>query len=82
MGFEELFENRDKYHGNYGEERFPVNNRYIHESHRSSQRQDNHLNWLDILEKIKSNKKLKLFVVLAGLLVLKIIIVLIIVLLP
>lgn len=82
MGFEELFENKDRYQENYREKRYPVNNGYVHESHRSSYGQDDNLNWLNILQKIRSNKKLKLFVILAGLLVLAILIVLLLVLLP
>jgi hypothetical protein len=82
MGFEELFENKDRYQENNRERRYPGNNGYVHESHRSSHGQDDNLNWLNILQKIRSNKKLKLFVILAGLMVLTILIVLIIVLLP
>jgi competence protein ComGC len=40
------------------------------------------INWLDILQKIRSDKKLKIFVIFGGLLVLIILVVLIIVLLP
>jgi hypothetical protein len=82
MGFEELFENKDRYQDNKRERSYPVGNGYVHESHRSSHEQDENLNWLNILQKIRSNKKLKLFVILAGILVLTILIVLIIVLLP
>jgi uncharacterized integral membrane protein len=82
MGFEELFENKDRYQENNRERRYPGSNRYVHESQRSSHGQDENLNWLNILQKIRSNKKLKLFVILGGLLVLIILIVLIIVLLP
>jgi hypothetical protein len=82
MGFEELFENKDRYQQNNRERRYPDNNEYIHETQRSSDGQDENLNWLNILQKIRSNKKLKLFVILGGLLVLTMVIVLIIVLLP
>jgi hypothetical protein len=82
MGFEEHFETRDRHHGNYREERFPVNHRHIDYSHHSSHGEGNYYNWMNILQKIRSNKKLKFFVLLAGLLLLTIVIVLIVVLLP
>jgi hypothetical protein len=82
MGFEELFGTRDKYQGNYREERYPDNNKYNDYTHRSSYGKGDQINWFIILEKIKSNKKLRIFVVLAGLLVLTILIVLILVLMP
>jgi len=82
MGFEEFFENRDKHSGNYREERYPANNRYDDYSRRSSNEEGDQFNWLLILEKIKNNKKLRIFALLAGVLVLTILIVLIVVLLP
>jgi hypothetical protein len=82
MGYEELFETRDKHPGNYREERYPANYRYIEYSPHSSHGEGNQINWLVILEKIKSNKKLRIFVLLAGLQILTIVIVLILVLLP
>ena len=82
MGFEEFFENRDRYQDNNRERRYPANNGYVHESHRSSFEQEDNLNWSNILQKIRGNKKLRLFVIIAGLLILTILIGLIIVLLP
>jgi hypothetical protein len=82
MGFEELFDTRDKHPGNHMEERYPANNRYIDYSRRSSYGEGDQFNWLIILEKIKSNKRLRIFALLAGLLVLTIVIVLILILLP
>jgi hypothetical protein len=82
MGFEEHFETRDRHQSNYREERFPVNNRHIDYSHHSSHGEGNFINWMNILQKIRSKKKLKIFVLLAGLLLLTIVIVLIVVLLP
>ncbi len=82
MGFEEFFENKDRHHENKRGFRYPDNDAYVHESHHSSPEHGGNINWLNILQKIRSNKKLKLLVILAGLLVLTILIVLIIVLLP
>jgi hypothetical protein len=82
MGIEELYENKVRYQDNNRERRYPVNNEYVHESYRPSYGQDNNINWLHILQRIRSDKKLKLFVILAGLLVLTLLIVLIVVLLP
>ena len=82
MGFEELFENKNRYQENNMERRSPVSDGYVHESHRSSHGQEDNINWLNILQKIRYNKKLKLFVILAALVVLTILIVLKIVILP
>lgn len=82
MGFDELFENRDRYSENRRGLRYPDNNKYSHESHQSSFENADNINWFAILQKIRSNKKLKLLVLLAGFLVLTILIGLIIVLLP
>jgi hypothetical protein len=82
MGFEELFENKDRYQENNRGRCYPDNNGYVHESQRSSHGQDENPSWLYILQKIRSNERLKLIVILGGLLVLTLLIVLIIVLLP
>jgi hypothetical protein len=82
MGFEDIFENRDRHHGHYREERYPDHGRYSGYSRHSSHGEEGHFNWMIILEKIRNNKTLRLFVILAGLLILTIVIVLIVVLLP
>jgi hypothetical protein len=82
MGFEEFFESKYRYQENKRERAYPDNNGYVHESQGSSHGLIENLNWLNILQKIRSNKKLKLFVIFGGLLVLTLLIVLIIVLLP
>jgi hypothetical protein len=82
MGFEEFFENNRKYPGTYREQEYNDDNRYSRDPRTQSGRQSDNEKWLNILEKIRNNKKLKLFVVLAVLLILTIAIVLIIVLMP
>jgi hypothetical protein len=82
MRFVELFDNEDRNQENNGGRRYPVSNGYVHESPESSYRQDDNMNWLNILQKIRRNKKLKLFVIITCLLVLTLLIVLIIFLLP
>jgi hypothetical protein len=82
MELDDFFENKRGHQGNYRAQTYHDDNRYSHNSHQSYQGQDNHLKWLNILEKIRSSKKLKLLVALAGILILAIAIVLIIVLLP
>jgi hypothetical protein len=82
MGFEEIFENNRRYYRNYNEnghhddKEHSYNSRYIFSGH------GNNVHWQNILEKTRNNKKLKIIVLLAGLLVLTIVIVLIVVLLP
>lgn len=82
MAFEDLFENKDHYHEKNMRMRYPVNNGYAHESHQSLYEQTESINWLNILQKIRDNMKLKQLVILAGLLILTIVIVIIIVLQP
>jgi hypothetical protein len=82
MGFEELFETRDKHPVNNRDEIYPGKIRYIDNSKQSFDGDGGKINWLLILEKIRNNKKLRIFTLLAGLLVLTIVIVLILILLP
>jgi len=82
MGFEEFFENdRKDYRNNRGNS-YPHENEYTYNSQYPSGGYGHNVNWQNILEKIRSNNRLKLFVAVAGLLILILIIVLIIVLFP
>jgi phosphotransferase system glucose/maltose/N-acetylglucosamine-specific IIC component len=82
MGFEDHFENRDKHYSDYREDRYHTDRRPTGYQATYSPEESNRFNWFSILDKIRNNNKLKLFVLIAGLLVLTIAIVLIIVLLP
>jgi hypothetical protein len=82
MGFEEFFENdRRDYRNNRGN-RFPDDSEFSYNSGYPLNRNGDSMNWQNIFEKIRNNKKLKLFVALAVILILTIVIVLIIVLFP
>lgn len=82
MGFDDFLESKHSYRGNYSKHHYHDDDRYSHDSHRSYHKHSEHFNWMSILDKIRSNKKLKLFIIIAGILVLVIGVVLIIVLLP
>jgi hypothetical protein len=82
MGFEEFFENNRKYPGKYREQEYNDDNRYSGDPRTQSDRQSDNEKWLNILEKIRNNKKLKLFVLLAGFIILTIVVILIIALFP
>lgn len=82
MGFEELFENDRKDYRNYRGSNFPDDNEYSDNQQNTFNGQQDRWKWQSILEKIRNNKRLKLFVVSAGILILTIIIVLVIVLFP
>jgi hypothetical protein len=82
MGFEDHFETRDKHYGDYREHRYHDDRRPTVYRRPYSHEESDHFDWFSILDKIRNNNKLKLFVLIAGLLVLTIAIVLIIVLLP
>ncbi len=82
MGFEEFFENdRKDFRNNMGNSN-PHENDYSYNSQNPSGVYGNIVNWQNILEKIRSNNRLKLFVAVAGLGILIIIIVLIFLLFP
>lgn len=82
MGFDDFFESKHKYHGKYRDKKFhniPGYSRdFIHLNHGYR----NQLNWFSILQRIRSNKKLKLFIFLAGIFIITIVIALIILLYP
>jgi hypothetical protein len=82
MGFEDLFEDKGKFHGDHGNHDYHENNRNTHDSRYPSYRRDEDPNWSNILVKIRNNKKLRLFAILAGILIIATVVVLIIVLMP
>jgi hypothetical protein len=82
MGFEEFFEtNRTNYKYNKTDNQ-RNDNEYSDNSEGLFNGNSNNILLQNFLEKIRNNKKLKLFVVLAGIMILIIVIVLIIVLFP
>ena len=81
MGFDDFFENKHKHHSNYNEHKHH-DDRHLFDSHHSHHGQDSNLIWLNFLEKIRTNNKLKILVALAIILFLAIVIGLIIVLFP
>jgi hypothetical protein len=82
MGFEDNFEIREKHYGNYPDNRYYDNRRQYGNIRPDFHQGGDQLNWLIILDKIRNNRKLKLFIIIACLLVLTLVIVLLIVLLP
>jgi hypothetical protein len=74
MGYDDFFENSRKYHNN--------DNRISTDPRHSKTRDDGFIKWSAFLEKIKSDKKLKRMVILAGILVVTTVVVLIILLMP
>jgi hypothetical protein len=82
MGFEEFFDNDRKDYRNNRENRYPEDNDYQYNPPHSFDRNGDNVKWHYILQKIRSNRKLRLLVISGGILVLIIVIVLIITLLP
>ena len=82
MGFEEFFENSRKDNLNSRGNSYMDDNGYTYNSRYPYNGNEANVKWQNILEKIRSNRKMKLFVVSAGILILTIVIVLIIVLFP
>jgi len=82
MEFDNLLENERTYHGKYRKHKYHDDDRYSHDSHHARNRNYGYFNWLNILDKFRSNNKLKQFIIIAVILVLVIGVALIIVLLP
>lgn len=88
MGFDDFFEDKHRHHGNYSKQRYHNdhddhdNHGYAHGSYPSSHGHSDHQKWLSVLNKIRSNKKLQLIVVMAGIVILLIAVVLIVALFP
>jgi type IV secretory pathway component VirB8 len=88
MGFEDYFDNNRSHSGNYGKQNYHndhndhSNHRDIYDSRHSYQRRENHFDWMNLLAKIRANKKLKMLVIVAAIVILAIAIILVIALLP
>jgi hypothetical protein len=82
MGFDNFFENDRRNNENYRDNRYNEDNRYQRNSYPSDQEDREQFNISAFLEKIKSNKKLKLLVIIAIILILVIVVALIIILFP
>lgn len=82
MEFEEFFENKRKHQRNFREHGYREDHPYSYDTHHSYPEHDNHQKWLTILDKIRSNKRLKVIAVLAVVLVISIAILLLFVFLP
>ena len=82
MGFDDFYEKQRKHAQNYREHGYHDDDEYSHDSYSSYYGHGDQQKWVTILEKIRSNKKLKLIVVMAGIVIIVITIVLIIILLP
>jgi type IV secretory pathway component VirB8 len=82
MDFDDFFENKHRNHGNYREQSNHDYTEYSNNSHHSYTDYGDHHRLVNILQAIRSSKKLKILVLVAGILLLVISIVLIITLLP
>jgi hypothetical protein len=82
MDFDDLIENNSRNRGNYREHSNHDYAKYSNNSHHSYTNYSDHNKLLNIMQSIRSNKKLKIFVFLTGILILIVSIVVIIVLLP
>jgi hypothetical protein len=82
MGIEEFFENNRRDFRNTRSNNFPDENEYSYNQRSPFNGYRDKYNWQNLLEKVRADKKLKLFVVSAGILILSLIVVVIIVLFP
>jgi hypothetical protein len=81
MGFDNFFED-DRRRRNYSDNQYNNRNGYQNDSHFSDQRDNEQFNLSAFLERIRSNKKLKQFVIVAAILILVIVVSLILILFP
>ena len=82
MGFDDLFENKNRYHGNYGNSNIHDYKRHGQRSFYSGRHNRDYVNLFAIIEKIKRNPKLKRLAIIAVIVVLVLIVITIIILLP
>jgi hypothetical protein len=82
MEFDEIFENKRKYHEGYRQSGYQGNNRYNHDSHPGYHRNNAHNKWLFILLKYRTSKTIRLFTKIAAIALIAIIILMIFVLFP
>ncbi len=72
MGFDDFFEDKRSHHGNYREQSYHNNydnhdeHRCSHDSYPAYHGHQAHQKWVAILDRIRSNKKLKIMVIVAG----------------
>jgi hypothetical protein len=82
MGIEEFFENNRRDFRNTRGNSFPDENEYSDNQRTPSNRYNDKLYWQNLLVKIRNDKKLRVYVVSAGLVFLILVVILIIVLYP
>jgi hypothetical protein len=85
MEIDDFIEYKHRHHGNYrehGNDDDHDYSRYSNEQHHPERGNFGHFKLINILDNIRSNKKLRLLVVIAGIVILLIAIVLIVALLP
>ncbi len=85
MGFEDFFENSRNHHSSYGKQSYHGDHndhRQSHDSRHYYPGQDRHFDLMKVLAKIRENKKLKVLMIIAAIVILAIVIFLVITLLP
>jgi type IV secretory pathway component VirB8 len=82
MEFDDIFENKRKYHGGFGQSKYHEDNRYRNDLHPAYHRNDAHQKWLIFLLKYRTNRTIRIFTKIAALVVIATIILLVIVLFP
>jgi type IV secretory pathway component VirB8 len=82
MGFDDFLENKHSYRGNYSKHQYYDDDKYSQDSQHSYNKHSEHFNWQSILDKIRSNRKLRTFIIVAGFLLLILGVVLVIALFP
>jgi hypothetical protein len=82
MEFDDIVENKRKYHEGYRQSRYHEGNRYQHYSHPAYHRSDAYQKWLFFLMKYRTNRTIRIFTKIAVIVVIAIIILLVVVLFP
>ena len=88
MEFDDIFEDKRKHYGHYREHRYHHGQenydeyRYSHEQQYPIRRNEGHQQLLTIIDKIRNNRKLKMIIIMAGIVLLIIAVALIVALMP
>jgi hypothetical protein len=82
MDFDEIFDNKHRRTGYQGGHSYNQNGRYMHDERHSGHGDSGNMRWVAVLDRIRSNKKLKVMVVMTGFLLLAIAAVVVIALFP
>jgi len=82
MGFDDFFENRNSYQGDYKRRKYFDDDSYSHNSQAYYHKHPNNIKWLAVSDKIRSSKKLRRLLLVAVIIFLALVVVFFYILYP